>query len=115
MILGAEIALLYIGLYALIKGTFPISKKAKHVVRGLPARVIGVICLLPLPLAFVVSFFVAMIFVAQGREVTQKSFFWVGTVIEGSIVMSCIVAVAVLSRIYRLPVAPAPAVVDHVS
>jgi hypothetical protein len=104
MIIGAEVAMLVIGLYALIMGKLPTNKKAKHVVRDWPARIIGVICLLPIPLALLVSMAVAALFVAQGRQVTPESFFWVGTAIEGSIVVACVVAVGVLARVYRTPV-----------
>ncbi len=91
MIIGAEVALLIIGLYALIKGKLPTSKKAKHVVQGRPARVIGIIGLLPLPLSFAVVAVVVAVFIAQGKPVDQESFFWVGTAIEGSIVLACAV------------------------
>jgi hypothetical protein len=86
----------------------PTNKKAKHVVRGWPARVIAFICLLPIPLAFLVGMVVAAVFTAQGRQVTRDSFFWVGTAIEGSVVAACLVAAAVLSRVYRVPVEPPP-------
>jgi hypothetical protein len=106
MIIGAEVAMLIMGLYALIAGRLMTGKKAKHVVQGWPARLIGVICLLPIPLAFAVGTAVAAILVALGRTVTRESFFWVGTAIEGSIVLACVVAVAILSRVYRTPVGP---------
>jgi hypothetical protein len=64
MIIGVEIALLCLGLYAVIMGRFPFTKTAKHTVQGWPARVIGVIYLLPIPLSFVVATAVAASFVA---------------------------------------------------
>jgi hypothetical protein len=106
MIIGAEVALLIIGLYALIAGKLPTNNKARHVVQGWPARVIGIICLLPIPLAFLVCMGVAMLLVAQGQVVTPDSFFWVGTAIEGSMIVLCLVVVAVLSHVYRTPVEP---------
>ena len=97
MIIGAEVTLLFIGLYALIAGKLPTNKKAKHIVQGWSARVIGVICLLPLPLAFLVNMAIAVLFAAQGRQVTRDSFFWVGTAIEGSIVVACLVVMGVFT------------------
>jgi hypothetical protein len=88
MIIGAEIALLFIGLYALIKGQLPTSKKSKHVVRGWPARVIGIIALLPIPISFGLGLAVALLFVVQRKQVPGNSFFWVGTAIEGSVLES---------------------------
>ena len=101
MIVGAEIALLVIGLYALFAGKLPTNKKAKYVIQGWPARVIGVIGLLPIPLSFMVGMAVAASFVAQGKAVTRESFFWVGTAIEGSAVVLCFAVIAVLARVYR--------------
>src|SRR5438552_14838385 len=69
MIIGAEIALLFIGLYALIKGQLPTNKKSKHVVRGWPARVIGIIALLPIPVSFGLGLAVALLFVVQRKQV----------------------------------------------
>jgi hypothetical protein len=109
MIIGAEVALLFLGLYALIAGKLPTGKKAKHEVRGWPARVVGIICLLPLPLSFLVGSIVAVLMVAQGKEVTRESFFWLGTAIEGSIVLACAVTAGVLARVYRTPVEQTPA------
>jgi len=108
MIIGAEVALLIIGLYALFTGKLPTNKKSKHTVQGWPARVIGIIGLLPLPLSFVVATGVAMLFVLQGREVTHESFFWVGTAIEGSTVLLCVAAIVIISRVYRTPLEQPP-------
>jgi hypothetical protein len=106
MIVGVEVALLCIGLYALFTGKLPASQKSEYIIQGLPARVIGLIGLLPIPLSFLVASAVAAWFVAQGKPVTRESFFWVGTAIEGSVLAMCFVAIAVMSRIYRTPVVP---------
>src|SRR5262249_32488167 len=103
MIIGAEIALLLIGLYALITGRFQTTGGGKYVVQGWSARAIGAIGLLPIPLSLVASTLVAALFMAQGRAVTPESFFWVGTTIEGSIVVACALAMFVLSRVCRTP------------
>lgn len=104
MILGAEIAMLVMGVYALAAGKLMSSKKAKYVVRGWPARIIGIICLLPIPLAFLTSAVVAALFIAQGKPVTKESFFWVGTGIEAGAVVLCVVVATILERSYRTPV-----------
>jgi multisubunit Na+/H+ antiporter MnhB subunit len=105
MLIGAEIAMLIVGIYALIAGRLPTSKAAKYEVRGWPARVIGAICLLPIPLALAAGVVAASRMAAHGTEVTNKSFFWVGTAVEGGIVVACIVAVVVIRLSYRTPVA----------
>ena len=110
MIIGAEVALLIMGLYALFAGKLMTNKKAKYVVQGWAARLIGVICLLPIPLSTVICMAVIVILTARGRPVTKESFFWVGTAIEGSILLACFITVLILSRVYRTPVQPDRAV-----
>ena len=104
MILGAEIALIVMGVYALITGKLLTSKKSKYVLQGWPARVIGLICLLPIPLAFVTSVVVATIFLTLGKPVNQESFFLVGAGIEIGVLILCVIVVTILERTYRTPV-----------
>ena len=103
MIGVAEVLLLLIALYALATGKFPISSGHKYVVRGWRARVIGGIGLLPVPLSLAVSAAVAAVFVAQGKQVTPQSFFWVGTVIEASCLGATILIMVVLACLLRTP------------
>jgi hypothetical protein len=106
MIIGAEIALLCIGLYALFAGKFPTNKKSKYVIEGGAARAIGLVCLFPIPLSLLAGIFIGVLLAAQGKPVTPESLSWVGPAIEVSILVACVVAVSVLSRIYRTPVKP---------
>jgi hypothetical protein len=53
MILAIEIALIVIGLMALIRGKWTISKT--KVVEGVPARLLGLVALTPIPVAIVAS------------------------------------------------------------
>ncbi len=76
----------------------------KHVVQGWPARVIGVIGLSPVPLSFVAGIAVTALLLARGTPVTQQSFFWTGTLIEGSTVILCAMTMGILARVYRTPV-----------
>src|SRR5437899_2470508 len=101
MIIGAEVALFLIGLYALITGRL---STGKHVVQGWPARVIGIIGLSPVPLSFVAGMAVAALLVAKGTDVTRQSFYWTGTLIEGSTVILCAMTMGILARVYRTPV-----------
>jgi peptidoglycan/LPS O-acetylase OafA/YrhL len=52
MILGIEIGLLIFGILALARGTFSVGKEKK--VTGWRARVLGLICLTPFPVAITV-------------------------------------------------------------
>jgi hypothetical protein len=104
MILAAEIALVAIALYALITGQLPTNKKSKHVVQGLPARLIGAIGFMPLPLSFVVGASLGLLLGFLGKEVAPQSLFWIGTAIEGSIVLLCVITMRILARAYRVPI-----------
>ena len=103
MILGAEIALIVMGVYALITGKLLTSKKSQYSIQGWPARVIGLICLLPIPLAFVTSVIVATIFLALGKPVDRDSFFLVGAGIEIGVLILCVIVATILERTYRTP------------
>ena len=50
MILGIEIAMIVMGIIAIFKGKLTISKT--KVVTGWPARLLGLVCLAPLPIVF---------------------------------------------------------------
>ncbi len=104
MIIGAEFAMLGIGIYILFKGKMFPNPKAKYVVQGWPVRVMGLIYILPIPLAIPAGIALGVWGVLQGKDVSGPSFFWVRTGMEGSIVVLCLVAAAIISRVYRVPV-----------
>jgi hypothetical protein len=66
MLLILEIAMLIAGIVALVKGEFNLTRN--KVVRGAVARVIGVLLLAPLPIAFAIVFAVAARHTVQGRD-----------------------------------------------
>jgi hypothetical protein len=100
MILGAEVALLVLGLYALIAGKMLSSKKAKYDVRGWRARVVGLVCLLPLPLSLLAVSVVGVLLAAQGKQVTRESSLWLGAAVEGSTVLACAIAAGLLDGFF---------------
>lgn len=59
MILGAQIALLILGIYALATGKFPLGKGRKSV--GPMARIAGAICFVPLLGALALGFLLGML------------------------------------------------------
>jgi hypothetical protein len=90
MILGIEIALLILGIYALATGKLTLSKN--KVVQGTPARLLGIIGLVPLPLAFLAGVAYGATQAAQGKDVTSDSVRWTLTGIEAGIVVVCLIA-----------------------
>lgn len=70
MILGIEIAMLVIGLLALVRGKMTVT--GSKVVVGVPARLLGALALTPLPAAFVAIIgFVALNAPADPEQFTQ--------------------------------------------
>src|SRR5437773_1370836 len=91
MILGAEIGLLVLGIYGLTTGKLTLSKT--RVVEGPAARWLAVVCMLPLPLSFVVGFVIGFTTAARGQPWNPDSWRWTLILIEGGIVVACVAVV----------------------
>ena len=59
MILGAEVGLLIYGIYVLITGKYSLGRK--RFVYGTSARILGALCVLPLPLVMIIGFFLGIL------------------------------------------------------
>jgi hypothetical protein len=90
-----EVCLLILGIITLVKGQINVSKDKMIV--GAPARWIGAILLLPLPVAFLVGFFWAMMIVAQGRNPDPKEMQPAAAIIEIGIFGVCMLAVFLIA------------------
>lgn len=101
MILGAEIGLLIMGIYAVVTGKMTLSKT--RVIRGTPARALGVVAILPLPLSFAIGLIVGVMMVAQGQSVNTGSNRWVFAGIEATIVVVCVIAIYAIGGRYAGP------------
>jgi hypothetical protein len=99
MIIGLYIGLAIVGILALIRGRMQISKQ--KVVVGVPARLLGLLGLAPLPLALVAG----MVYVAANVDVTDpqavqrftQEHKWTFTLIEGVCVGSVALVLFVTS------------------
>ena len=112
MILGAEIGLLVMGLWVLIKGEYPIAKGKK--LRGGGARLCGVLCLLPIPVSVLVGFVMGFVLVANGTDMQQlqRDAQRYGLVIEIGVLVLVVVVVSMLGKsLYRKQVAAETAAV----
>ncbi|QVL30210.1 hypothetical protein KIH39_15255 [Telmatocola sphagniphila] len=103
MILGAEVALLIMGLYSLFTGKILTNKRSVHTVSGWPARIGGLICLLPIPLSLLTLYFLGMFPAKRQNPLFKDPNNWEGMVIEGGIVLICAVVARVINRVYRVP------------
>jgi hypothetical protein len=87
MILGVGIAMIIVGLLALVRGKMTISKS--KVVVGAPARLLGLLALTPYPIAIVA---VLLYVASKGGQVGEDDQ-WTMTAIEGGIVIGMAILV----------------------
>jgi uncharacterized protein (TIGR03000 family) len=87
MILGMEIAMLGMGLYALVTGKMTLTRN--RVVYGAGARFLGLIALMPFPLAFLGGVVVGVEAAMSGRRLSDSSVQWTLIAIEGGAVVFC--------------------------
>jgi hypothetical protein len=85
MILGLEIGLLITGIYALATGKLTLSKN--RVVHGPAARVLGVVALLPLPLAFLIGFALGVNAASRGQTLEEVKPLLIG--VELAVALLC--------------------------
>src|SRR5262249_30636375 len=95
MILGLEIALLIMGIIALITGKLTLNRTC--VVRGTNARVLGVIALLPLPVAFTILLGLAGVYGGRRDELQDLS--WMLPLIEAGITIGILVIICIAAAL----------------
>jgi hypothetical protein len=91
MILGMEIAMLVIGFLALVRGKMTIS--ATKVVEGMPARLLGLLAMAPLPLAFLAAIAFVVVQNPADPERFAEENRWTLTGIEAAIVIGTAIVV----------------------
>jgi hypothetical protein len=67
-----DIIIFIFGLIAVITGKFSLTRK--RIVRGLPARIVGILLLLPLPLSFATALVMGTVMVARNQPGNQKQY-----------------------------------------
>lgn len=67
-----EILMLIFGIIALIRGRFLLTR-AKEV-RGWPARIIGVLLIMPFPMSFIAGMVLGAVFMALGKSIDGQEF-----------------------------------------
>jgi hypothetical protein len=87
--MGAEIAMIVLGILTLATGKLTLAKK--RVVTGPLARRLGIVLLLPIPLAYTAHGFVHYHFLTRGKLVGNSGgFFWTMVAVEAAIVLLCL-------------------------
>jgi hypothetical protein len=107
MILGLEIGLIIVGILALVRGRIQLSKG--KTVQGAPARLLGLLALTPLPVAF----FVIMVYTLANTDINRPDLVekwaednkWTLTAIEAGVVIGIGVLFIILAAVMGKPVA----------
>jgi len=89
-----EIGMLIMGIVALVKGK--ISLTANRVVYGIPARIIGALLMLPLPLVFGGVMVLGVFMAAQGKPVDRENLRPPAAIMEISILVIIGITVVVI-------------------
>ena len=105
MVCGLEIAMLIFGIMALATGKLKMSKTKAAV--GMPARLAGVILVIPLPLAFAVGFVMGF----TGKYRAQAIQHYIGSIqsTEIAIVLLCLAAAGLILWRTAKPIETPPA------
>lgn len=93
MICGLEIGLAIFGLIALVRGKMTLSKT--KVVVGVPARLIGLLALTPLPIAFAVGFVYAIVNGADAERMAKDNQLTLGLIEAGIVIGVAILVFAI--------------------
>ncbi|HEV3079992.1 MAG TPA: hypothetical protein VGY66_09440 [Gemmataceae bacterium] len=96
----AEIVALIGGIMAIAKGQ--IRMLGSRTVEGTPARIAGVILILPLPLALVAGFMYGVILASQGREFDEKAK-PIAAIMEAAIFLVCMTAAVIVTLTAKQP------------
>lgn len=99
-----EIGMLVMGILALVRGKIGLTPN--RYVYGLPARIIGVILMLPLPLAFGGGLILGIILAAQGKPVDPKNLESTAAIMAISILVAVGLAVVIIGALTAKPLPP---------
>jgi hypothetical protein len=91
MILTMQLVLFCMGLQSLVTGKLPLGKN--RVVRGSAARILGVVAMLPFPLALGVGFAVGVIMGLNGRSTIDPSLRWIFIAAEFGVIVLCLIVI----------------------
>ena len=114
MILGAEIALFLYGLYALFTGKYALGKN--RILTGGKARILGLLCLMPIPISFVTGIIASVFYFSSVSRVESEPPPLAIVVVEVVILVGVVIIVSVLGKMfYKQQEAAVPLNEDSVS
>lgn len=95
MLLGAELGLLIYGIYVLIKGQYSLGKGKK--VFGTQARILGVVCMLPVPLSMIMGIVVGLFY---SQAIGDGQFNGLVAGLEAGILICTVIVLVLLSKYF---------------
>lgn len=97
-----DIILMILGIIVLVKGQVLLTRTKE--VRGVPARIIGIIFLLPLPLSFVAGLLLGGFLLAQGKPVNESEIQGPAMILGAAILALCLLTAVGIAVAYAQPV-----------
>src|SRR5690349_21176263 len=97
----AQIALVVWGIIVLVRGQVAFSQN--RIVLGAKARIIGALLILPWPLAIGIAMVYAMVQVAGGKEIEEKSLTPAATLILIGSYAACLLTAIILGMLWGNP------------
>jgi hypothetical protein len=99
-----EIVMLVFGIITLVKGAFKLTRK--KVVTGGPAYVVGVLLILPLPLALATGFAIGVMHGLQGGAPMDPELLRKAAAVEWSIIVIMLISALVVALVSAKPPQP---------
>jgi hypothetical protein len=88
-----ELAMLVFGVFTLVNGSFRMSQE--KVVWGVPARIMGALLLVPMPLEFVILFTTIFVYAAQDRPFDPSNMRWLVLTNAGIVLGTCVLILGI--------------------
>ena len=95
------IAMLVFGIIALVRGQFTLTRN--KVVTGVPARIIGFILLLPLPLMLASGLLIGIVFGIQGKQPRMQDIQGTAVLLEIGIILGRMLIAVVIAAVTARP------------
>jgi hypothetical protein len=99
MLIGAEFAMICMGLYFLFTGK--VGSRGGAAITGWKARIIGLMLILPIPLGVVGGILCGIVWVLTGHRPDDRGWYWYAVGIEASTVALCLIVAALLRRKFQ--------------
>jgi hypothetical protein len=90
------------GLIIVIKGQVMLTYTKE--VRGIPARLIGILLLLPLPLELLAGLLLGTFYVAQGRTINRSDIQGISAILGVVIIAFCVLSAIAIAAVYAQPI-----------